>query len=84
MTERHIIPELVTIMPHKLRELRAEAGLSQAQVAAKVGIGRSGYTRIECGDRLPSLRLAQRIAAVFSRTVEDIFPAAEHQEPANG
>ena len=84
MTERHIIPELVTFMAHRLREVRAEAGLSQAAVAAKVGIGRSGYTRIECGDRLPSLRLAQRIAAVFSKTVEELFPMTEREAVSNG
>ena len=49
---------------------RAKAGLSQAQVAERMGTTQSTITRLESGKRPPSLRTVQRYAqAVGGRAV---------------
>jgi transcriptional regulator with XRE-family HTH domain len=49
---------------------RARAGLSQAEVAARMGTTQSVIARLESGKRLPSLRTVERFArAVGGRAV---------------
>lgn len=48
-----------------LKNLRKEAGYTQAKVAKKVGISRSTYSMYEQGRRDPSLRVAIEIAALL-------------------
>lgn len=56
---------------NKLRLLRGEK--TQKEIADKVGITTSHYGFIENGDRLPSLKVAKRIADYFGTQIEDIF-----------
>ncbi len=44
-----------------LRELRLRAGLTQAEVAARVGIPSTVLSAYECGRRQPSIETAGRI-----------------------
>lgn len=60
-------------MKTSLRELRSEAGLTQADLAAKLGVSRQAVIAIESDKHDPSLDLAFKIAAVFDRPVEAIF-----------
>ena len=53
--------------------MRQRRGLSQSQVANKLGITRSFYGMIETGDRNPTLGLAKKIAEFFQVNIEDIF-----------
>ncbi|MBF0295805.1 MAG: helix-turn-helix domain-containing protein [Magnetococcales bacterium] len=53
---------LLANLPGQLRAWRKEqAFLTQAEVAAMLGIGQSSYSDIERGDKLPSQKLAQRL-----------------------
>ena len=55
---------------HELIAARARAGLSQAEVAQRMGTTQSVVARLECGRRPPSLRTVQRYAqAVGGRAV---------------
>ena len=64
-------------MRNLLRELRAEAGLTQADLATRLGVSRQTVIAIETGRYDPSLPLAFAIAKVFNRPIEQIFtPAA--------
>lgn len=56
-----------------LREARLRAGLTQAEVARRVGLSRASYTNIEKGYKHPSLVTALRIAHVLKGHVEDLF-----------
>lgn len=56
-----------------LREARLRAGLTQAELARRVGLSRSAYTNIEKGRKYPSLVSALRIARVLSEHVEELF-----------
>lgn len=60
-------------MRRRLKALRAEAGLSQAALAEKVGVSRNSIVSIENARFDPSLPLAIAIARVFGRPVEDVF-----------
>jgi len=53
--------------------LRARDGLTQADLAKKVGVRRETISFVENGEYNPSLLLAVRIARVFGEQVEEIF-----------
>lgn len=57
----------------RLKELRTEAGLSQFELAVRVGVTPAYIGYLENGDRDPSLSVAKRIADYFDTTVDDIF-----------
>jgi putative transcriptional regulator len=60
-------------MRNQVREQRSQRGLSQAQVAAALGVSRQTVISIENGRYLPSLPLAFRIARFFGMPVEKMF-----------
>lgn len=60
-------------MINRLRVLRAERGLSQAQLAEAVDVSRQTVNAIELGKHDPSLSLAFRIGRLFGQPVEAIF-----------
>ncbi len=62
-------------MNNRLRELRAERGWSQAELAERLAVSRQSVNAIETGRFDPSLPLAFRIARLFGLTVEAVFSA---------
>jgi putative transcriptional regulator len=60
-------------MRNQVREQRTQRGLSQAQVAAALGVSRQTVISIENGRYLPSLPLAFAIARLFGMPVEKMF-----------
>lgn len=60
-------------MTNRLRVLRADRGLSQADLAQALGVSRQTVNAIETGRYEPSLSLALRLAAHFATPVEAIF-----------
>lgn len=60
-------------MKNEIRRLREEQGLSQAALAAALGVSRQTVNSIETGRFDPSLPLAFAIARHFDRTIEEIF-----------
>jgi putative transcriptional regulator len=60
-------------MNNRLRVLRAEQGLSQADLAAKLEVSRQSVNAIETGRYDPSLPLAFKIARLFGKQIEEIF-----------
>jgi len=57
----------------KIKELRAAKNLSQEELALMVNVRRETIARLEKGMYNPSLKLAMDIAAVFDKTVEEVF-----------
>jgi DNA-binding XRE family transcriptional regulator len=57
----------------KLREYRRKAGISQEELARRVGVRRETIVHLENGRYNPSLKLAMDIAKVFGATVEELF-----------
>ena len=60
-------------MDNRLRVLREDAGLSQADCAHALGVSRQTVISIEKGRFTPSLPLAIAIARFFGRAVEEVF-----------
>ncbi len=49
----------------KLSQLRRQAGLTQAEMAKRLGISKSAVSMYECGNREPELELLQAMADLF-------------------
>ncbi|MBE0466468.1 MAG: helix-turn-helix transcriptional regulator [Candidatus Desulforudis sp.] len=64
-------------MNNRLREFRSEAGLTQEQLADRLGVSRQTVISIENGRYNPSLILAYKIARAFSYRIEDVFDFSE-------
>ena len=62
-------------MRNDVRERRAAAGLSQAQLGQHLGVSRQTVIAIENGRYDPSLKLALSIARFFRVSVEEVFHA---------
>jgi len=60
-------------MKNCLRVLRAQHDLSQGDLAEKLDVSRQTVNAIETGRYDPSLPLAFKIAALFGRTIEEVF-----------
>ena len=60
-------------MRNRMRDMRAERGWSQAELAGRIDVSRQAVNAIETGKHDPSLTLAFRIARVFGTTIEEIF-----------
>ncbi|MFC3299372.1 helix-turn-helix transcriptional regulator [Arthrobacter agilis] len=62
-------------MQNSIRDLRAETGMSQRELAEVLQVSRQTINSIETGRYDPSLPLAIAIARHFRRSVEEIFHA---------
>ncbi|MGH3383888.1 MAG: helix-turn-helix transcriptional regulator [Nocardioidaceae bacterium] len=62
-----------TKVTNSIRPLRETAGLTQAELANRVGVTRQTLNAIEQGKYSPSLELAFRISHVFSASLDDVF-----------
>ncbi|WP_127903003.1 helix-turn-helix transcriptional regulator [Solirhodobacter olei] len=60
-------------MKNRLKELRAECGWSQAELADRLDVSRQSVNAIETGKYDPSLPLAFKIARLFGRSIEAVF-----------
>ena len=60
-------------MKNRVREERTEVGLTQADLAAALGVSRQTVISIESGRYLPSLPLEFRIARLFGVPLEQVF-----------
>ncbi|TCO53910.1 MULTISPECIES: helix-turn-helix transcriptional regulator [Thermoanaerobacteraceae] len=60
-------------MRYYLKKARKQAGLTQAEIAKKVGIARTSYTNIELGIKNPSFDVATKIKKVLNVNDDNIF-----------
>jgi putative transcriptional regulator len=58
---------------NRLKELRAERGWSQAELAERLDVSRQSVNAIETDKYDPSLPLAFKIARLFGQSIEAIF-----------
>jgi putative transcriptional regulator len=58
---------------NRLKELRAQRGWSQADLAVQLDVSRQSVNAVETGKYDPSLPLAFKIARVFALSIEEIF-----------
>lgn len=60
-------------MINRVRELRADRGWSQADLAERLDVSRQTVNAIETGKYDPSLPLAFKMARLFGLSIEAIF-----------
>jgi len=61
-----------------IKRIREEKGLLQKQVAASVGVHPSNYSKIEKGEREPSIEVLDKIAKLFGLSVYQIIHPEEN------
>lgn len=57
----------------RLKEVRTEAGLTQAELAERVSVSRKTINTVENGVFIPSTLLALKLAQALKVKVEDLF-----------
>ena len=65
----------------KIRLLRHEAGLTQRQVAKKIGVTDRTYQNYEAGASLPSGNVASKLAAALGVSADTLFRDSETPSP---
>ena len=71
-----------TVRGNRIREFRTRAGLSQQQLAERVGATRQTINAIELEKYLPTLELAFKLAQAFDATIDTIFNSLGRQTGA--
>ena len=61
------------VLKNKLKEIRAEKGLSQAELAQMVGVSRNTISSIETGQFNPTAKLALVLCIALDKKFEEIF-----------
>ena len=56
-----------------MKEARAKAGLSQQELADKLGVSRQTINAIEKGDYNPTIKLCIGICRILGLTLNDLF-----------
>jgi DNA-binding XRE family transcriptional regulator len=69
------------VLAAELKKLRQKAGLSQAQLAAKVGTQQPGIARVESGTAMPTLELIFKIASACGHQVLVAFKPRKDRRP---
>lgn len=67
----------------RIKGLRKEAGLSQEQLANKLGVSRQAVTKWETGLGLPDLDNLVRLSELFGVTTDSLLKADESSAPGN-
>lgn len=61
------------VIDNRVRKLREDMGLTQAELATRTSVSRQTINAIETGKYDPSIWLAYSLSKVFSRSIEEIF-----------
>ena len=64
-------------MKNRLKIERAIVNITQGELAEKIGVSRQTINAIEAGKFVPSTVLALKMAALFGKTVNEIFELEE-------
>lgn len=67
-----------------MRQHRQELNLSQAELAAKVGVDKRQIRRYEAGDAQPTLPIARAIATALAITVDELAGGEAHRVNLTG
>lgn len=61
------------ILKNRLKEVRTEKGISQAQLAEMVGVSRNTISSIETGQFGPTAKLALVLCIALDKKFEELF-----------
>lgn len=63
-----------------IKKLRIIQGLTQKNLAERVGISRANLTNIENGRRTPSIKTARKLANALGSTIDELFEREDEAE----
>jgi putative transcriptional regulator len=66
-------------LKNKVKQLREQQGLTQAQLGEKVGVSRQAINAIEKNKFDPSIWLAYDLAKLFNMSIEEFFDFEESE-----
>ena len=66
-----------TLVTNSIRSRREEAGITQADLAGRIGVTRQTLIAIEQGRYSPTLELAFQLARAFEVGIDDLFQYPE-------
>lgn len=66
--------ELALFVGHKIKEFRLAKGLTQKELAARIGMGDTTIVNYEKGARTPKKNTIFKIAEVLGTSIDDFFP----------
>jgi transcriptional regulator with XRE-family HTH domain len=72
----------MAMLAHRLRSARRAKDLCQTEVADKVGVKQGYISRLERGEKKPSVELLSRLAALYGVSESYLLGHATHEEPA--
>ena len=58
---------------NRMRAARAERGMSQADLAAAIGVTRQTISMMESGNYNPTLRLCLAVCRCLGKTLDELF-----------
>jgi len=61
------------VLKNRLKQARKALGISQAQLAAVVGVSRNTISSIETGQFSPTAKLALMLCVVLDKKFEELF-----------
>ncbi len=61
-------------LARKLQKIRKSKGITQEELAEKIGVSTTWIGYIETGYRIPNLKMIYKIARALNVRVKDIFP----------
>lgn len=68
-------------LSEKIRVLRESAGMTQAELAERVGVSEKVVSKWECGETKPSVEVLPALADAFAMNIDDLF---EHHHDLRG
>src|SRR5919198_2082219 len=74
-------PDVLAEVGPRLRRVRERCGLTLTAVAAQTGISKSTLSRLETGDRKPSLELLLPLAEAFQLPLDELVGAPRVGDP---
>lgn len=70
------------MLKDKIKEKRAESGLSQSQLALKLGVTAPAVAGWEVGRTTPKTEMLPKLAEVLNCTIDELFDKKEVTESA--
>lgn len=61
------------IITFSVERLRKEKGLTQVELAAKLGVSQGAVSMIERGDRMPSMKMLLKLSEVLGVSIEELI-----------
>jgi transcriptional regulator with XRE-family HTH domain len=67
--------EIVRLFAQRLREIRIQAGMTQAELARLAGVSVTYVSQLESADTAPGIDLVARLAQALGKSITELLPA---------